>query len=196
MRQAYKDPMNKEDGSWRLIYVGPAGQLIGSLKQQSSIKIPTAGGPAGALGSLATGLGAPQAPGTAPGQTGAGSQLGTTPTGTGGGAQGTDTSASGANPQPIPTGNTPAVIGGSIIGVGSKINQSSVIIWDKAENYRLFEFIWDPSKDIVIVGQPGVQIGTPAAPGQNPTGTGTPGIPQNPANPPAAAPNPTPPPQP
>ncbi|MGC2466900.1 MAG: hypothetical protein WA517_17015, partial [Candidatus Acidiferrum sp.] len=24
MRQAYKDPMNKEDGSWRLIYVGPA----------------------------------------------------------------------------------------------------------------------------------------------------------------------------
>ncbi len=32
MRQAYKDPMNKEDGSWRFIYVGPAGQLIGSLK--------------------------------------------------------------------------------------------------------------------------------------------------------------------
>ena len=27
MRQAYKDPMNAEDGSWRLIYVGPAGQL-------------------------------------------------------------------------------------------------------------------------------------------------------------------------
>jgi len=38
MRQAYKDPMNKEDGSWRFIYVGPAGQLIGSLKppQQKS----------------------------------------------------------------------------------------------------------------------------------------------------------------
>src|SRR5438067_13244720 len=30
--QAYKDPMNTQDGSWRLIYVGPAGQLIGSLK--------------------------------------------------------------------------------------------------------------------------------------------------------------------
>ncbi len=29
MRKAYKDPMNKQDGSWRLIYVGPVGQLIG-----------------------------------------------------------------------------------------------------------------------------------------------------------------------
>src|SRR5208337_4472801 len=34
MRQAYKDPMNEVDGSWRLIYVGPNGQLIGSLKNQ------------------------------------------------------------------------------------------------------------------------------------------------------------------
>src|SRR6266853_5942911 len=37
MRQAYKDPMNGEDGSWRLIYVGPAGQLIGSLKPPQSL---------------------------------------------------------------------------------------------------------------------------------------------------------------
>src|SRR3974390_1980189 len=35
MRQAYKDPMNKADGSWRLIYVGPNGQLIGSLKNHN-----------------------------------------------------------------------------------------------------------------------------------------------------------------
>src|SRR6202166_1856814 len=26
MRQAYKDPMNKEDGAWRMSYVGPRGQ--------------------------------------------------------------------------------------------------------------------------------------------------------------------------
>src|SRR5436309_14341283 len=32
LRQAYKDPMNTQDGSWRLLYVGPSGQLIGSLK--------------------------------------------------------------------------------------------------------------------------------------------------------------------
>ncbi|HEX8880166.1 MAG TPA: hypothetical protein VF749_09070, partial [Candidatus Acidoferrum sp.] len=39
LRQAYKDPMNAQDGSWRLIYVGPAGQLIGSLKpHQTSLQ--------------------------------------------------------------------------------------------------------------------------------------------------------------
>src|SRR5260370_11379138 len=32
LRQAYKDPMNTQDGSWRLIYGCPAGQLICSLK--------------------------------------------------------------------------------------------------------------------------------------------------------------------
>src|ERR1700721_2707560 len=44
MRQAYKDPMNKEDGSWRLIYVGPAGNLIGSLNHSpNSVQTPRAG---------------------------------------------------------------------------------------------------------------------------------------------------------
>src|SRR3984893_10198954 len=43
MRQAYKDPMNAEDGSWRLIYVGPAGQLIGSLKPPQTLQLPTGG---------------------------------------------------------------------------------------------------------------------------------------------------------
>src|SRR5712691_6125052 len=32
MRKAYKEPMNTVDGSWRLLYVGPAGQIIGSVK--------------------------------------------------------------------------------------------------------------------------------------------------------------------
>ena len=80
MRQAYKDPMNKEDGSWRLIYVGPAGNLIGSLKPpQGGIQMPVAGGQAGgATGSTfgsfgsqpapapAGGIGAPGAPGAHP----------------------------------------------------------------------------------------------------------------------------------
>ena len=81
MRQAYKDPMNKEDGSWRLIYVGPAGNLIGSLKPpQGGIQMPVAGGQAGgATGSTfgsfgsqptpvpAGGIGAPGAAPAAPG---------------------------------------------------------------------------------------------------------------------------------
>src|SRR5467141_1565122 len=63
MRQAYKDPMNKEDGSWRFIYVGPAGQLIGSLKPpQQNLQlpgVPRLGTPANAL----NGPGTPAQPG-------------------------------------------------------------------------------------------------------------------------------------
>lgn len=35
LREAYKNPMNKEDGSWRFIYVTPTGQLIGSVRYTS-----------------------------------------------------------------------------------------------------------------------------------------------------------------
>ena len=60
-------------------------------------------------------------------------------------------------------------VGGNIIGVGSKRDKGSIIIYEKAKNYHLFEFIWDPSKDaLAIGGQPGTQIGTPNAPGQGP----------------------------
>jgi len=45
MRQAYKDPMNKENGEWRLIYVGAAGQLIGSLKPPQNLQLPQAAVP-------------------------------------------------------------------------------------------------------------------------------------------------------
>src|SRR5216683_2272027 len=62
LRQAYKDPMNNEDGSWRLIYVGPAGQLIGSLKPPAT---PQLLGGAGQPGTPAAALGSQ--PGTAQG---------------------------------------------------------------------------------------------------------------------------------
>src|SRR5437879_11259528 len=52
MRQAYKDPMNKEDGSWRLIYVGAAGQLIGSLKPRPNLQLPQVGGTGTAANAL------------------------------------------------------------------------------------------------------------------------------------------------
>src|ERR1700726_5121355 len=38
LRQAYTDPMNKDDGSWRFIYFGPGGQLIGSLRRTSLLQ--------------------------------------------------------------------------------------------------------------------------------------------------------------
>src|SRR5579863_5984773 len=66
MRQAYKDPMNQKDGEWRLIYVGPAGQLIGSLKPQRALQLTGVGGFQGIGGvagvaapSIAGGIGQP-----------------------------------------------------------------------------------------------------------------------------------------
>jgi hypothetical protein len=172
MRQAYKDPMNKEDGTWRLIYVGAAGQLIGSLKPpQQNLQLPQAGAigtPASALG----GLGGSTQPG-ALGQSGAlsgpqgpaGAQPGAAAPGTNqaaasGTPAATDQSGAGAAQPPIPSGDTPTIMGGNIIGVGGKINKSSIMVYDKAKNYRLFEFIWDPSKDTTVAGQPGLQTGT------------------------------------
>lgn len=196
MRQAYKDPMNNEDGSWRLIYVGPAGQLIGSLKPQpGGIQMPAAGGQPGGIGSTSSG-----GFGSQPGTTGGIPPTGTAPsasapgtTGTGTGAQGTDTTGTGTDSQAVPMADTPNIVGGSIIGVGSKVNKNSIIVYEKAHNYRLFEFIWDPSKDLGVVSSPGAPIGTPTgAPGLNPTGT-QPNPMNPPATPPTAAPNPNPP---
>ena len=35
LREEYNDPMNKEDGSWRFIYLNQAGQIIGSTRYAS-----------------------------------------------------------------------------------------------------------------------------------------------------------------
>jgi hypothetical protein len=232
MRQAYKDPMNSGDGSWRLIYVGPAGQLIGSLKPPQTLQLPGAGPglgtPAAALatnsaqkpggfgsstfGSIGTaaaggagGTGAAaasgnaQASGTGTPQMAGPGQAGMQPDGTQ--AAGTDAAAAGtgaggdamSTPQAVAPTETPTIIGGNIIGVGSKIVSPSVIVYDKAKNYHLFEFIWDPSKDATIAGQPPTQAGTGL--GQNigakPSSLGPPGAPPN--TPAAGAPPETPP---
>lgn len=187
MRQAYKDPMNKEDGSWRLLYVGPAGQIIGSMKQNPrNLQLPAAGSPS----QSGTQPGAPS-PGAAqnpPGgqpPTGTGQPVGTDQTGTG---SSSDTS----NPQPItPSQQMGPIIGGNIIGVGSKVNRMSIIVYDRGRRYLEWEFIWDPTKDAIGVGQPGMQVGTPA--GREPgAGQNPPMMNPNP-NPPQ--PNPNPPPQ-
>ncbi len=190
LRQAYKDPMNKEDGTWRLIYVGPAGQLIGSLKPRTNLLLPVAGSPAaptnvGATGTQggATGTGGqPGAPGTTTPGSGTPGQGGTTG-GDQSGGQGQGGDGSG-----LPAGNvdSPTVFGGRIIGVGSKIDHRSVIFYDKAKNYRLYEFIWDPSKETGGSSQPGI-----ALPGQQP-GVGPLGQPLPGQPPPNPNPNPNP----
>src|SRR5205809_7925792 len=81
MRQAYKDPMNTQDGSWRLIYVGPAGQLIGSLKPpQTNLQFGQAQGigtPAGSLNGPGIGPGIQTQPGTSSPFGQIGTQMGT-----------------------------------------------------------------------------------------------------------------------
>jgi type II secretory pathway pseudopilin PulG len=197
LRQAYKDPMNKEDGSWRLIYVGPAGQLIGSLKPPQTLQGGPGqiGTPAGALagqggtqgtntsqsafGSQGGGSAfgpqsggsafGPQNGGSAFGPQSGGSAFGSQPGTAQNGAAGT----AGGDTMSNPTSLTPSdaepstIIGGNIIGIGSKIDRKSVIVYEKATNYHLFEFIWDPSKDVMgIGGNAGGQVGTPVPPGQ------------------------------
>lgn len=207
MRKAYKDPMNSEDGSWRLIYVGPSGQLIGSLKPPQTLQVPGAGpGLGAAASSVATASTQTQGQSGFGGQSSFASSFGSSafnnsgvggaagnnaqaanqqaagqngaqpgqPGAAGDGSQAAGTDASGAatdssGPQPITPSDSPQIIGGNIIGVGSKKIAPSLLVYEKAKNYHLFEFIWDPSKDVMgIGGASGAQIGTPAGQGQTP----------------------------
>jgi hypothetical protein len=178
MRQAYKDPMNGKDGEWRLIYVGPAGQLIGSLKPQRALQLtglggfqnistPNIGGSGVPGGQQPFGQGLGQAFGQAASQI-MGNNAGATPGGMQtqnqfGGVSADTTEPGGLTMADSPdddaarnaallNSDPPKVMGGNIIGVGSKINHLSLMVYDKAKNYRQFEFIWDPSKDVMVVG--------------------------------------------
>ena len=202
MRQAYKDPMNSKDGEWRLIYVGPTGQLIGSLKPQQTIQLSgiqgmgakPPGTPAVQLGAQSIGQGLGQAANQLLGNAGGTASsvnpgvnsilqpnpaLGASTTSTGESAANLDPSlaaASEAASEALLNSEPQVVMGGNIIGVGSKINERSITVYEKAKNYKQFEFIWDPSKDAIMVGgAAGPQIGTPAGqPGQtSPFGTPT-----------------------
>ncbi len=173
MRQAYNDPMNKANGSWRMIYVGPSGQLIGSLKPPQTFQLPAQAGtlavtsPQQTRGFGAFGFGQPA-------QSQAGSPQVATPTGTNAGQTALRTPGSNAVSADDAASATPSglvsdapLIGGNIIGVGSKINKRSIIVYDKATNYRLFEFIWNPSKDLANAINQQVN-----GPNQNPQGIG------------------------
>ncbi|MGH9861643.1 MAG: hypothetical protein ACRD5F_16610 [Candidatus Acidiferrales bacterium] len=162
LRRAYAEPMNTEDGSWRLIYIGANGQLIGSTTRSNAL------------------LNLPQRPGSAgPGTTGTtGARppgTGATPgTGTGAGS-GAETGTGTSNSTPGTLGSGP-IIGGNIIGVASKVAKSSIKVYKGATIYRDWEFIWDPTQDAAL-GGPGMNppgIGTPAgAPAGQPAGTPT-----------------------
>jgi hypothetical protein len=162
LRQAYKDPMNKEDGSWRFIYVGPNGILIGSNRQSTLIQ--------GAVGGTGTAGGAPlggilgqlqNSPQNTPGFGAPGVQ------GTQSGSSTSDAGSSSSQPQPLGG----AVAGGNIIGVGSKIDKPSLKVYLGESNYKNWEFIWNPFGRAVPGQQPNNLNGAPGPNGApNPAG--------------------------
>ncbi len=171
MRQAYKDPMNSADGSWRLIYVGPGGQLIGSVKKQVALT-PTGGqAPPGSITGDAGKRNPSDEDEGEPGKQPAGS-------------------APPSEPTPLaPSATEPQgpVFGGSLIGVASKINRRSIRVYNDASRYREWEFIWDPTKDLAAGAQPGgpavgTPVGAPVSPSPQPQTA--PPSPQNPPPPP------------
>jgi len=213
MRQAYKDPVNPVDGSWRMIYVGPNGQLIGSLKsrpltpggQNSSFGSGSSSGFGSSFGGSQSSSGNNSSFGSSSFGSSSfgnssfnngGSANTTNPQGqaAGQGAAGNLSSDSFSAPQPIANSDgTTEVLGGNIIGVGSKVNKASIIWYDKAKNYRQFEFIWDPAKEPINGGATAV-IGVPPAGTQNGSNSifgnpgGTSGFGQQPTGSPTGSP--------
>lgn len=178
LRQAYTDPMNKDDGSWRFIYVGPNGQLIGSLRQTSLLQTALTTPGMGALSALGGGLqplpppalttGATQAPGI--GQPGQQQNPAAAP------------NSLQSQLQPL----TGPVLGGNIIGVGSKMKQPSLRIYLGGETYQEWEFIWNPTGQIALPLQAPVNPNanpTAAPNATNPNGPTPNGMNPNPANP-------------
>ena len=147
LRQQYKDPMNREDGSWRLIYIGPNGQLIGSVKHRAPLHMPAA----------------PAAPGTPQQPNAPAAAPPTNPPQEKDKDKDKDKEKDQANPEgPAPAG---PVFGGSIIGVGSKVKRPSVRIYDGGTTYREWEFLWDPTKEAAAtVGPPGTHLPTAVPP--------------------------------
>jgi hypothetical protein len=186
LRKAYAEPMNSADGSWRLIYVSPTGQLIGSVHfrtlQEMAVAYAFSGQGGGSASAMATQLfGQPTGTGVVGQPTGLGATSQSQ-------SQGISSSA-----QPAPVGNLAAVdgpvFGGSVIGVAGKEKQASIRVYQGGTTYFEWEFIWNPMLNAnlgVIPAAPGQTLGPGGVP------TAPPGVPvPSPVSPTApAAPQP------
>jgi hypothetical protein len=186
VRKAYTDPINPAGDDWRMIYVAPSGQLVGSVHYRSLQEMAAAQGadvPGGGLAALfggapgaqpggppqppqggggatamgaATGGGAAQRGGRGSGGVGArpGPQAGTR-----GGTAGDAQSSSGFGEEsefaPLEAVDGP-VLGASMIGIASKMKQSSLLVYQGRDTYFDWEFIWNPLLG-AIGGIPGIQ---------------------------------------
>lgn len=211
LRKQYKDPSNSEDGSWRLIYVTPAGGLVGSVRYHSLAELNAAQHPGQAtpfdtalptnpLGQPPTNPLAPmgtqgppsdqnppdqsQQGQTPPGQAPPGqAPSGQTPTSPQGQQPPVAPNPGGLQPQPLGGGSS-GTFGGSIIGVGGSADKPSLKVYQKAKKYREWEFIWNPLAEATIQSQPGAAVGQPVGASQGPTSAAPQPAPQPPQQPP------------
>jgi hypothetical protein len=194
---AYKDPMNRADGSWRMIYVNAAGQIIGrtlyATLQQMAImdanggKLPAVqqgaqvGTPISNMASGSSGANVQSPQGTQPGDNSSSQAPGTATGNAPAGAQNPPAGlapASGTSPNPLtalkPTGPVDGpVLGAFLTGVVSRSARPSIKFYKGGKKYSEWEFIWNPLEDQVQAIQQGLtpQGAQPGQPGQ-PIGPG------------------------
>jgi len=192
LRKSYKEPMNSSDGSWRLIYVTPNGQLVGSVHFHTLQEMAVAAAFAGQLPGSVAGL-ASQLFGQINPNLNGGSPLGTTGLSTQNSQQsglqpgqsgapqpglgGQNSTVSSTQPAPLQSVDSP-VFGGSVIGVASKVKQPSIMVYQGGKTYFEWEFIWNPLMN--ANGAPGQQsaipgLSAPAQPGAAPNPAALPG---------------------
>lgn len=163
LRKPYKDVMNREDGSWRMIYVGPIGQLIGSVTRVATSGVPLAAQnqPPGQQTQTPT-TAQPKPPQPLPPDTRSDTREGSQSPD----AQGPEgEEVTNVPPQPIAppkkaiegaTAVEGPVFGGNLIGIGSKVKKNSLKFYKGYGKYNEWEFIWDPLEDAAIISVPGV----------------------------------------
>ena len=175
LRKPYADPINAGDGAWRVIYVTPSGQLVGSVHYHSLQEMAVALVP-GFQAAALPGMAQSGQAGQQQGSTQAGPQTGQPPDAAAaqqGATPGAVTQSQGANQAASQTpgqGSTqsnqgfasqgfgsaqPAslapleavdgpVVGAFAIGVASKIQQPSLLVYQGHNTYFGWEFIYNP----------------------------------------------------
>jgi type II secretory pathway pseudopilin PulG len=192
LRKKYIDPTTGKD-EWKIIGVGMNKTQSTGFFGQPIVGSSAGTGLSGSPG-MAPGLGGTSPSGSTFGNSGTGpgsssSLFGSSPSGTTPGS-GTDPSASGtsapttdANGNPIPgSGSSTASSSGTGIGSGQTLGglgmmgvsptsaKQSILVWHKKNHYNEWEFFYDPTADLTMLGGNAGTIGQPA--GSTPTGTG------------------------
>jgi len=193
--EVMKDPMNAQGGDWRFIYMNASGAIIGSVKygslQQMALmdmnggQLPgtqqSNGSSSGQLG-LGTSTTSTATSSNSTNSTSSGFSLPTMGAPSNNGRSGPTvlgplgqpvTGATAVGPQPTGPVSGP-VFGGSLIGVGSTVDKTSVRVYKGGTKYNEWEFIWNPIEDQARAVQQG--LGAPGAPGAAPGVGGIPGL--------------------